>query len=78
MSMPHGKTTAKSTKKMFEDFLSSSKNIEILAENSLGRIRKGDEDLRIREMTSEEVASLETYARVTKRIINVKRIMDVS
>ena len=77
MSVPQ-KTTRKSIMKAFEDLLCSSKNMEILAESSLGTIRKGDEDLRIREMSAEEVTSLKGYADITSTVINLKGLVTVS
>ena len=61
-----------------EELLCSSRNIEILAESSLGVIGKGDEDLRMREMTPEEGESLKEYTRVTEGLLAFKRYMNVS
>ena len=61
--------------KWLDELLCSSKNIEILAENSLGAIGKGDEDLRMRVMGSE---CLEMYKEATERIIGRKRFLNVS
>jgi len=55
------------------DLLSSSKNIDILAENSLGVLGKGDDDLRIREMTEEERKSEEKYETIHGAIIFRKK-----
>ena len=60
-----------------EELLRSSKNIEILADSSLGVLRKGDEDLRMREMASEGT-SLEKYKEYTRPIMGHKKILNVS
>lgn len=61
-----------------EELLSSSRNIEILAESSLGVIGKGDEDLRMREMALGEGASLKKYTEITEAIIRRKTVLNVS
>ena len=81
VSMPfisHRSAIRKSINEWLEDSLRSSRNIEILAEHSLGVIGEGDRDLRMREMTSEEGASLERYADMTRGIMNLKRNLNVS
>jgi hypothetical protein len=60
------------------DLLSSSKNIDILADNSLGVLGKGDDDLRIREMTEEERQSVDKYATIHGVIIFRKKKLHVS
>lgn len=61
-----------------EELLRSSSNIEIMARRSLGMIGKGDKDLRMREMTSEEGASLKTYTDITKAVMSLKHGLSVS
>ena len=78
ISMPNRKTAEKLVTEWLEDLLSSSANIEKLAESSLGVIGNGDEDLRIREMTSEEGASLKKYMEITQMIMHMKRFSTVS
>ena len=78
ISLPQQKTIKNSLSGWLEELLRSSRNIEILAERSLGVIGKGDEDLRIREMTSEEEASLKKYAGITATIMLLKRQLMVS
>jgi hypothetical protein len=72
------KTVKNSINEWLEELLCSSKNIEILAENSLGVIGKGDDDLRIREMTKEERNSMKKYTTFFERIYIVKRTLQVS
>jgi len=55
--------------------LGSSRNIEKLAESSLGVLEKGDEDLRIREMVAEERESMARYTDLTVPIMFSKRLM---
>lgn len=81
VSMPYvsmHQKTAKSIKEWLENYLCSSKNIAKLAESSLGVLDKGDEDLRMREMIPEEVASLKRYGDVTEDVMTVKRYLNVS
>ena len=82
VSMPrisiNKKTVKNSISEWLEELLSSSKNIEILAKNSLGVIEKGDVDLRMREMTEEEKISMSHYATLTKKILHAKGILNVS
>jgi hypothetical protein len=73
ISMPQRKTTTNSVNEWLEEFLRSSRNIETLAEHSLDVIGNGDKDLRMREMTSEEGASLKRYTEITGRIMSLKR-----
>ena len=75
ISMPQRKAITNSMNGWLEELLSSSRNIEILAERSLG---KGDADLRIREMTSEEEASLKKYAGITDNLMFLRRHLTVS
>ena len=72
------KAMTKYLNEWLEELLCSSRNIEILAERSLGVIGKGDEDLRMREMTSEERESLKSYTEITEGVISFKRYMNVS
>lgn len=60
-----------------EELLCSSKNIEVLANSSLGVIGKGDEDLRMREMASEGT-SLEDYRKSTRLVMLRKNLLNVS
>lgn len=78
ISLPHRKVITNNMNEWLEGLLSSSRNIEILAESSLDVIEKGDEDLRMREMTSEEGASLRKYTNFTERIMIFKRALNVS
>ena len=78
ISMPQRKAITNNLNEWLEELLCSSRNIEILAESSLDVIGKGDEDLRMREMTPEEGASLMEYARLTKGIMSFKRFLTVS
>ena len=78
ISMPQRKPITKHINDWLEELLSSSKNIEILAEASLGVLGKGDEDLRMREMTSEEEESLKMYAESTRRIMGRRLFLNVS
>ena len=78
ISMPQRKAITNNLNEWLEELLCSSRNIEILAESSLDVIEKGDEDLRMREMTPEEGASLMEYARLTKGIMSFKRFLTVS
>ena len=78
ISMPQRQTITDSINDWLEKLLSSSKNIEILAESSLGVIGNGDEDLRIREMAPLEEASLEKYTKITEGIMTLKRYLTVS
>ena len=74
-SMPQN--VSDSVNEWLEELLCSSRNIEILAESSLGVLRKGDEDLRMREMASEGT-SLEKYKEYTRPIMGHKKILNVS
>lgn len=74
---PPGRIT-NSIKEWLEELLSSSSNIETLAESSLGVMEKGDEDLRIRELTAEERGSMEKYTELTMSIMFFKRFLKVS
>jgi hypothetical protein len=79
ISMPDQKTIKKSINRWLEELLCSSRNIEILAESSLGVIGKGDDDLRMREMTSEEGASLKKYTNRTQDVVmSLRRTLNVS
>lgn len=78
ISMPQPKNTTNSIKEWLEGLLRSSGNIEILAERSLGAIGNGDKDLRMREMTSEEGASLKRYKEITESIMGLKTGLTVS
>jgi hypothetical protein len=78
ISTPHPKVITKYLNEWLEELLSSSKNIEILAESSLGAITKGDEDLRMRELTSEEEASLEKYTDISVGVMELRRYLNVS
>ena len=81
VSMPfisHRSPIRDSINEWLEDLLRSSRNMEILAERSLGVIGDGDRDLRMREMTPEDRASLEKYAVITKDIMHTKKCLDVS
>ena len=78
VSMPQRKAISIYMSEWLEELLSSSKNIEILAESSLGVIEKGDEDLRMREMTSKERMSLKRYKQITKDIMFFRRNLTVS
>jgi len=71
---PPGRIT-NSIKEWLEELLSSSSNIETLAESSLGVMEKGDEDLRIRELTTEEIESMEKYTELTMSIMFFKRFL---
>lgn len=78
ISMSPRVNTSNAIKEWLEELLSSSNNIEKLAENSLDVIVKGDEDLRIREMIAEERESMKKYTELTVPIMFSKRFMKVS
>ena len=78
ISIPNQKTITNSINEWLEELLRSSGNMEIMAERSLDVIGKGDEDLRMREMTFEEGASLKRYKDITKMVMRSKRHLTVS
>ncbi|KAF8808730.1 hypothetical protein BYT27DRAFT_7337705 [Phlegmacium glaucopus] len=75
ISMSPQNNITNSIKEWLEDLLSSSRNIEILAESSLSSLAKGDEDLRIREMIAEERESMAKYTELTVPIMFSRRLM---
>ena len=76
--MPKQESIVNSIDKWMEELRSSPKHMKILAEMSSGVIGKGDDDLRMREMTPEEGEPLMMYAKNTAIIMMLKRIMTVS
>lgn len=66
-----------SIRKWLEELLCSSKNIEVLADSSLGVIGKGDEDLRMRDMALVG-ASLEGYKQITTAAMAQRNLYNVS
>jgi len=78
ISMSPQKSITNSIKEWLEELLSSSRNIEKLAESSLGSLVEGDDDLRIRQMIAEERESMERYTELTVPIMFSKRLMKVS
>lgn len=77
ISIPN-QTIEKSINDWLAELLCSSENINILAENSLGVLGKGDDDLRMREMTEEEKSSMETYVLLNSAILSAKNVLYVS
>ena len=77
ISIPN-QTIEKSINEWLAELLCSSENINILAENSLGVLGKGDDDLRMREMTEEEKSSMETYVLLNSAILSAKNVLYVS
>ena len=79
VSMPSASLPNQSSiTKWLEYLLCSSRNIELLAEHSRGVIENGDNDSRMRELTSEEGASLRKYAQLTKILMRLKWGLTVS
>lgn len=78
VSMSPRGNVSNSVKEWLDDLLSSSKNIEQLAESSLSEIVKGDGESRIREMNAEEREAMENYTELTVSIMFCKRFLKVS
>jgi hypothetical protein len=78
ISIPPRAVISNSIKEWLEELLSSSSNIEILAESSSDALEKGDEDLRIRGMIAEERESMKKYTELTVPIMFLKRFLKVS
>lgn len=78
LSMPPRGIISNCIKEWLEELLSSSSNIGTLSESSLDAIKKGDEDLRIREMIAEERDSMAKYTELTVSIMFCKRFLKVS
>jgi len=75
VSMSPRGSISNSIQEWLEELLSSSSNIETLADSSLDVIGNGDKDLRIREMLAEDKLSMMEYTELTVSVMFAKRFI---